>query len=147
LTLQIVLIITSIMLALFVLLHKGRGGGLSDLFGGGMSTSMGGKSVAERNLDKLTVSIGAVWVVCVLGLLALYRYAPEVGWIGESPTPTTSVSATATDDGAIEIAETYPVESLFPSDTAAAETTIEPATSAEPTAEDSGAEPTPEATE
>ena len=51
LTLSIVLILTSVVLSLFVLLHKGRGGGMSDLFGGGMSTSMGGSSAAERTLD------------------------------------------------------------------------------------------------
>ena len=74
LTLSIVLIITSVILALFILLHKGRGGGLSDLFGGGMSTSMGGTSVAERNLDRLTVVVGLVWLACIVALLVLYRF-------------------------------------------------------------------------
>ena len=69
-------------LALFILLHKGRGGGMSDLFGGGMSTSMGGTSVAERNLDRLTIVIGVVWLASILGLLVLYRYFPEVGVLG-----------------------------------------------------------------
>ena len=50
---SIILVITSVALALFVLMHKGRGGGLSDLFGGGISSSLGGSSVAERNLDRL----------------------------------------------------------------------------------------------
>lgn len=72
-TLSIVLIVTSAILTLFILLHKGRGGGLSDLFGGGMSTSMGGSSVAERNLDRLTVIIGVVWLACIIGLQVLYR--------------------------------------------------------------------------
>ena len=74
LTLSIVLIITSVILALFILLHKGRGGGLSDLFGGGMSTSMGGTSAAERNLDRLTVVVGLVWLTCIVALLVLYRF-------------------------------------------------------------------------
>ncbi|MGB7961546.1 MAG: preprotein translocase subunit SecG [Propionicimonas sp.] len=82
LTLQIILILTSIVLALFILLHKGRGGGMSDLFGGGMSTSMGGTSVAERNLDRLTIVIGVVWLASILGLLVLYRFFPEVGVLG-----------------------------------------------------------------
>lgn len=82
LTLQIILILTSIVLALFILLHKGRGGGMSDLFGGGMSTSMGGASVAERNLDRLTIVIGVVWLASILGLLVLYRFFPEVGVLG-----------------------------------------------------------------
>lgn len=72
-TLSIVLIVTSVLLSLSVLLHKGRGGGMSDLFGGGMSTSMGGTSVAERNLDKLTIGVGLVWLACIIGLLVLYR--------------------------------------------------------------------------
>ena len=82
LTLSIVLILTSILLALFVLLHKSRGGGMSDLFGGGMSTGMGGSSVAERNLDRMTVTVGLVWLASILGLLVLYRFFPEVGVLG-----------------------------------------------------------------
>lgn len=72
-TLSILLVITSIVLSLFVLLHKGRGGGLSDLFGGGMSTAMGGTSTAERMLDRLTVIIGLLWLLCIIGLLVLYK--------------------------------------------------------------------------
>jgi preprotein translocase subunit SecG len=56
---------------LLVLLHKGRGGGLSDMFGGGVSSSLGGSSVAERNLDRITIVIGLLWFACivVLGIL------------------------------------------------------------------------------
>lgn len=56
---------------LLVLLHKGKGGGLSDLFGGGITSSLTGSSVVERNLDRLTVGTGIIWFVCivVLGLL------------------------------------------------------------------------------
>jgi len=81
-TLSVVLILTSIVLALFILLHKSRGGGMSDLFGGGMSTGMGGSSVAERNLDRLTVTVGLVWFFSVIGLLVLYRFFPEIGAMG-----------------------------------------------------------------
>lgn len=70
---SIVLVITSVVLALFVLMHKGRGGGMSDLFGGGISSSMGGSSVAERNLDRLTIIIGVVWLACIIALGLLYR--------------------------------------------------------------------------
>lgn len=70
---SIVLAITSVTLAGFVLMHKGRGGGLSDLFGGGISSSMGGSSVAERNLDRLTIIIGVVWLACIVALGLLYR--------------------------------------------------------------------------
>ena len=70
---SIVLTITSVALALFVLMHKGRGGGLSDLFGGGISSSMGGTSVAERNLDRLTIIIGVVWLAAIVALNLLYK--------------------------------------------------------------------------
>jgi preprotein translocase subunit SecG len=71
----ILLILTSLTLVLLVLLHKGRGGGLSDMFGGGVSSSLGGSSVAERNLDRFTVGIGVIWFACVvaLGLLLAYQ--------------------------------------------------------------------------
>ena len=81
-TLSIVLILTSAVLALFILLHKSRGGGMSDLFGGGMTTGMGGTSVAERNLDRLTITVGLVWLASIVGLLVLYRYFPEIGALG-----------------------------------------------------------------
>ena len=68
---SIVLIITSLLMVLLVLLHKGKGGGLSDLFGGGISSSLGSSSVVERNLDRITIFTGILWFVCivVLGLL------------------------------------------------------------------------------
>ncbi len=81
-TLSVVLILTSIVLALFILLHKSRGGGMSDLFGGGMSTGMGGTSMAERNLDRLTIIIGLIWLASIIGLLVLYRFFPELGALG-----------------------------------------------------------------
>ena len=70
----IILIITSVLMILLVLLHKGRGGGLSDMFGGGVSSSLGGSSVAERNLDRLTVGVGVIWFACVMGLGLLLAY-------------------------------------------------------------------------
>lgn len=68
---SIALIVFSLLLMLLVLMHKGKGGGLSDMFGGGMSSSVGGSSVAERNLDRITVGLGLLWFACivVLGLL------------------------------------------------------------------------------
>ena len=70
----IVLMITSGLMILLVLLHKGRGGGLSDMFGGGVSSSLGGSSVAERNLDRLTVGIGVIWFACVVALGLVLAY-------------------------------------------------------------------------
>ncbi|MDO5286334.1 MAG: preprotein translocase subunit SecG [Actinomycetia bacterium] len=71
---SVVLLVTSVILSLFVLLHKGRGGGMSDLFGGGVSSSMGGTSVAERNLDRITIIIAIIWLASVIALLIFYRY-------------------------------------------------------------------------
>lgn len=70
--LQVVLVITSLANVLLVLMHKGKGGGLSDMFGGGMSASVGSSGVAERNLNRLTVGFVVVWVLTIvaLGLLA-----------------------------------------------------------------------------
>ncbi len=71
----IILVITSLLLILLVLMHKGRGGGLSDMFGGGVSSGLGGSSVAERNLDRLTVGIGVIWGACILALALLVAFS------------------------------------------------------------------------
>jgi preprotein translocase subunit SecG len=68
-----VLAFTSLLLTMLVLLHKGKGGGLSDMFGGGVNTSLGGSSVVERNLDRITVVSGVVWTVCIIALGLLYK--------------------------------------------------------------------------
>ena len=70
---SVVLILSSSLLILLILLHKGKGGGLSDLFGGGVSTSVGGSSVAERNLDRITVGLGIVWFASIVALGLLYK--------------------------------------------------------------------------
>ena len=70
---SILLILTSFLLILLVLLHKGRGGGMSDMFGGGVSSGLGGSSVAERNLDRITVAIGLIWLLCVVSLGLLMK--------------------------------------------------------------------------
>ncbi len=67
-TLGVILVISNLLLMLLVLLHRGRGGGLSDLFGGGFSSSLGGSSLAERNLDRFTIAIGLIWTASVIGL-------------------------------------------------------------------------------
>ena len=68
LAISIVLIVTSVLMVLLVLLHKGKGGGLSDLFGGGVSSTLGSSSVVERNLDRITIFFGVLWFVCVVAL-------------------------------------------------------------------------------
>ena len=75
--LLVVLAITSILLTLLILLHKGRGGGLSDMFGGGVTSSLGASGVAERNLNRITVVLGLVWfaAIVVLGLITRFNGA------------------------------------------------------------------------
>jgi preprotein translocase subunit SecG len=70
---SIVLSISSLLMIVLILMHKGRGGGLSDMFGGGISSSLGGSSVAERNLDRITVGVAAAWVVSIIALGLLLK--------------------------------------------------------------------------
>jgi preprotein translocase subunit SecG len=70
-------VIASLTLVLFILLHAGRGGGLSDMFGGGMSTSLGGSTVVERNLDRLTV--GAATMFGLTSVFLALMLAPKTG--------------------------------------------------------------------
>jgi len=56
-----------------ILLHKGRGGGLSDMFGGGVSSGLGGSSVAEKNLDRITIGIALIWIACIVALGLLLK--------------------------------------------------------------------------
>ncbi|MEY4263384.1 MAG: hypothetical protein RLY88_1092 [Actinomycetota bacterium] len=70
----VLLVITSLFLTLLILLHKGRGGGLSDMFGGGMSSTMASSGVAERNLNRITVILGVVWVVVIITLGLFTRF-------------------------------------------------------------------------
>jgi len=65
---SVILIITSLVMILLVLLHKGKGGGLSDMFGGGVSSTLGSSSVVERNLDRITIFFGVLWFISIIGL-------------------------------------------------------------------------------
>ena len=64
----VLIFLTSILLTLTVLMHKGQGGGLSDMFGGGISSSAGSSGVAERNLDRITVAVAVIWTITIVGL-------------------------------------------------------------------------------
>jgi preprotein translocase subunit SecG len=70
---DVLLVLTSAFLVLMILLHKGRGGGLSDMFGGGVSSGLGGSSVAEKNLDRITVGVAVLWAVCIIALGLLLK--------------------------------------------------------------------------
>lgn len=76
LALQIILAITCLLLVLFVLLHKGKGGGLSSLFGGGMQSNLSGSTVVEKNLDRLTLITAIVWIASIVLLGVFHAF----GW-------------------------------------------------------------------
>ena len=73
--LQVLLVLANLFLILLILMHKGKGGGLPDMFGGGMSSSLGGSTIAERNLDRFTIAISIVWFITIIGLGLLARFA------------------------------------------------------------------------
>jgi preprotein translocase subunit SecG len=73
--LEVLLVVANLFLILLILMHKGKGGGLSDMFGGGMSGSLGGSTIAERNLDRFTVALGIIWFITVVGLGLLARFS------------------------------------------------------------------------
>ncbi|MGD9621353.1 MAG: preprotein translocase subunit SecG [Mycolicibacterium sp.] len=74
LTLQIVLVVTSVLVVLLVLLHRAKGGGLSSLFGGGVQSSLSGSTVVEKNLDRLTLFVTGIWVVSIIGMALSIKY-------------------------------------------------------------------------
>jgi preprotein translocase subunit SecG len=73
LALSIILVLSSVLMIILVLLHKGKGSGLSDLFGGGISSTDGGSSVVEKNLDRITIVVGGVWFASVVALSLLLK--------------------------------------------------------------------------
>lgn len=73
--LLVILVITSLLLTLFILLHKGRGGGLSDMFGGGVTSSLGSSGVAERNLNRITVVVSLIWGASIVALGLIARFS------------------------------------------------------------------------
>ncbi len=71
---QVLLALTSILLTLMILLHKGRGGGLSDMFGGGVTSNLGSSGVAERNLNRITIVVALIWVSSIVALGLFTRF-------------------------------------------------------------------------
>ena len=71
---QVLLGVTSLLLTLLILLHRGRGGGLSDMFGGGVTSNLGASGVAERNLNRITVILGLVWFACIIVLGLIIKF-------------------------------------------------------------------------
>ncbi|SEA39410.1 preprotein translocase subunit SecG [Bowdeniella nasicola] len=73
--LDIFLVITSLFLILTILMHKGRGGGMSDMFGGGLSSSFASSGVAERNLNRITIGVALAWTITIMLIGIVTRYA------------------------------------------------------------------------
>ncbi|HZP50157.1 preprotein translocase subunit SecG [Actinocrinis sp.] len=71
--LEVILAVTSLLLIVFVLLHKGKGGGLSDMFGGGFTSQHGGSSVVEKNLDRITIVLAVIWIAAIIALGINYK--------------------------------------------------------------------------
>ena len=74
-SLQIVLVVTSLLVIVLVLLHRAKGGGLSTLFGGGVQSSLSGSTVVEKNLDRLTLFITGIWLVSIIGIGLSIKYS------------------------------------------------------------------------
>lgn len=73
--LNVVLVLSSLALMALILLHKGKGGGLSSLFGGGTQSTLSGSSVVEKNLDRITLFIALVWIICIIGVGLMIKVA------------------------------------------------------------------------
>lgn len=70
----VLILITSFLLILTVLMHKGRGGGISDMFGGGISNTAGSSGVAEKNLNRITIGVLTIWTLCIVAYGVLINY-------------------------------------------------------------------------
>ena len=73
-TLQVIVVLLSFVLTLLILMHKGKGGGLSDMFGCGLTQNAGTSGVAEKNLNRWTVIIALVWVALIIGLDMMAKF-------------------------------------------------------------------------
>ena len=73
--LQVLLVLTSILLTLLILMHKGKGGGLSDMFGDGLTKNAGSSGVAEKNLNRWTVIIALIWVAVIVILNLMTKFS------------------------------------------------------------------------
>ena len=73
-TLQVIVVLLSFVLTLLILMHKGKRGGLSDMFGGGLTQNAGTSGVAEKNLNRWTAIIALVWVALIIGLDMMTKF-------------------------------------------------------------------------
>ena len=70
----VIIVVASLLLILTVLMHKGKGGGLSDMFGGGISTTAGSSGVAEKNLNRITVGVLIFWAFAIVAYGLMIRF-------------------------------------------------------------------------
>lgn len=76
--LQVIIVVTGILCIMFVLLNKGKGGGLSDMFGGGMTQSLNTSGAAQKNVVRLTTILAVVWALSIVAYALIMRFAPPV---------------------------------------------------------------------
>ena len=72
--LEVIVVLLSLLLTMLILMHKGKGGGLSDMFGGGITQNAGTSGVAEKNLNRITVTVALVWVALSIALDFMAKY-------------------------------------------------------------------------
>lgn len=72
--LWVLLVVSSVLMIALVLIHRGRGGGITDMFGGGIASGIQSSAVGERNLSRITWGTAIVWgmVVVLLGLVSRF---------------------------------------------------------------------------
>lgn len=69
------LVVTSILIVGLVLIHRGRGGGITDMFGGGIASGIQSSAVGERNLTRITWIVAVVWVMIIVLLGLITRFS------------------------------------------------------------------------
>lgn len=74
-SMEVAVVLLSILLTMLILMHKGKGGGLSDMFGGGLTQNAGTSGVAEKNLNRWTVGIALLWVALIIGLDMMIKFS------------------------------------------------------------------------
>ncbi|WP_455122195.1 preprotein translocase subunit SecG [Scardovia wiggsiae] len=72
--LEVIVVLLSLLLTMLILMHKGKGGGLSDMFGSGITQNAGTSGVAEKNLNRITVTVALVWVALIIALDFMAKY-------------------------------------------------------------------------
>ena len=73
--LWVILVVTGLLLLALVLTHRGRGGGITDVFGGGLASGIQSSSMGERNLTRITWSVAIVWRMSIVLLGLISRFA------------------------------------------------------------------------